>query len=57
MKIAVVQFPGSNCDRDTVHVLKNILRLDAELVWHEEFKSNAYDSAILPGGLSFGDHL
>lgn len=57
MKVAVVQFPGSNCDRDTVHVLKNTLRLDADLVWHSNFKNNSYDSAILPGGFSFGDHL
>lgn len=57
MRIAVVQFPGSNCDRDTVHVLREVLRLDAGLVWHNQFKSDSYDAAILPGGFSFGDHL
>ena len=57
MKVAVIQFPGSNCDRDTVHVLKNILKLEAQLIWHNEFKESSFDAAILPGGFSFGDHL
>lgn len=57
MRVAVIQFPGSNCDRDTEHVLKDMLGLDAKLVWHNEFKSNLFDVAILPGGFSFGDHL
>lgn len=56
MKVAVVQFPGSNCDRDTIQVLKNNLRLDAKLVWHNEFDGE-YDAVVLPGGFSFGDHL
>jgi len=57
LKIAVIQFPGSNCDRDTVHVLKEMLKLDTELVWHNEFQGNTFDAAVLPGGFSFGDHL
>jgi phosphoribosylformylglycinamidine synthase I len=56
LKVAVVQFPGSNCDRDTVQVLKNNLKLDAKLIWHNEF-DEAYDAVVLPGGFSFGDHL
>jgi len=56
LKVAVVQFPGSNCDRDTIQVLKNNLRLDAKLVWHNEFDGE-YDAVVLPGGFSFGDHL
>jgi phosphoribosylformylglycinamidine synthase I len=57
LKVAVIQFPGSNCDRDTVHVLRNFQALDGQLVWHNDFKDSAYDAAILPGGFSFGDHL
>lgn len=56
MKVAVVQFPGSNCDRDTVQVLKNNLKLDAELIWHNDFDGE-FDAVVLPGGFSFGDHL
>lgn len=57
MRVAVIEFPGSNCDRDTVHVLKESLRIDANLVWHNDFKDGSYDAVILPGGFSFGDHL
>lgn len=53
----MVQFPGSNCDRDTVHVLRSELKLDAELIWHDKFQDNSYDAVVLPGGFSFGDHL
>lgn len=57
MKVAVIQFPGSNCDRDTMHVLANVLKVDAALIWHNDFSDASYDAAILPGGFSFGDHL
>ncbi|MHA1278591.1 MAG: phosphoribosylformylglycinamidine synthase I [Candidatus Helarchaeota archaeon] len=57
MKVAVIQFPGSNCDLDTVYVLKNIMSFEAELVWHAYFKDADYDAAVLPGGFSYGDHL
>jgi len=57
LKIAIIQFPGSNCDYDALHVLKNILKQDTSLVWHKEFNSGDYDAVILPGGFSYGDHL
>ncbi|MBS7248668.1 MAG: phosphoribosylformylglycinamidine synthase I [Candidatus Jordarchaeales archaeon] len=56
-KVAVLQFPGSNCDLDTLYVLRNIIKLDAELVWHREFKADVYDAVVLPGGFSYGDAL
>ncbi len=57
IKIAVIQFPGANCDLDTLHVLKNVMNLDAHLVWHNQFKEKHFDGVILPGGFSFGDYL
>jgi len=57
MKVAVIQFPGSNCDLDTLHVLRDVVRVDADLIWHKNFKDSSYDAAILPGGFSYGDHL
>ena len=57
MKIAVIQFPGSNCDYDVFHVLRNVLDVPTELVWHKFFKNSRYDAAILPGGFSYGDYL
>ncbi len=57
MKAAIIRFPGSNCDRDTVHVLADVKRIQTDLVWHNDFKDGSYDAVILPGGFSFGDHL
>ncbi len=33
------------------------MKIETKLVWHNEFKDDAYDAVILPGGFSFGDHL
>jgi phosphoribosylformylglycinamidine synthase I len=57
LKVAIIDFPGSNCRYDTLHVLKDVLRVDASLIWHKEFDDCSYDVAILPGGFSYGDHL
>jgi phosphoribosylformylglycinamidine synthase len=57
MRVAVIQFPGSNCDLDTLHVLRNVLGVEADLIWHKRFRDPSYDAAILPGGFSYGDHL
>ncbi len=56
-KIAVLMFPGSNCDLDTVHVLKNVMKVQTDLVWHNHFKEKNYEGVILPGGFAFGDYL
>ena len=56
-KIAVIQFPGSNCDLDTVYALNDVMHMDADLIWHAYFKDSEYNAAILPGGFSYGDHL
>ncbi len=57
LKVAIIDFPGSNCRYDTLHVLKNVLNVDARLIWHKEFDENTYDAAILPGGFAYGDYL
>ncbi|MBN1215354.1 MAG: phosphoribosylformylglycinamidine synthase subunit PurQ [Candidatus Lokiarchaeota archaeon] len=57
MKIAIIQFPGSNCDLDALHVLNDVMTIETTLVWHNEFKGSQFDGAILPGGFSFGDYL
>ena len=56
MTVAVVQFGGSNCDRDTVQAL-SALGIDAELVWHEDSLPGETDGVVLPGGFSYGDYL
>ena len=55
---AVIQFPGSNDDRDMVHALKCVLGADARLVWHRDAALPADTRAVLiPGGFSYGDYL
>ena len=57
MKIGVVVFPGSNCDRDMYHVLSDVFNLDAQYYWHEKGLPKNIDAVILPGGFSYGDRL
>jgi phosphoribosylformylglycinamidine synthase len=55
---AIVQFPGSNDDRDTRFAMKSVLGEDARLVWHKETRLPAETRAVLlPGGFSYGDYL
>jgi phosphoribosylformylglycinamidine synthase len=57
MNFAVLQFPGSNCDQDVVHVLRNVLGHSASLLWHKESSLGNADAVIIPGGFSYGDYL
>jgi len=56
VRIGVVVFPGSNCDRDTVHALD---RAGAEpiVLWHEEASLRGVAAVVLPGGFAYGDYL
>ena len=57
MKFGIVIFPGSNCDRDCLHVVTNVLGQAAVPIWHKETQLPAVDALILPGGFSYGDYL
>lgn len=57
MNFAVLQFPGSNCDQDCVHVMKNVLGHSAKLVWHKDNSLAGFDGVLVPGGFSYGDYL
>jgi len=54
---AVVVFPGSNCDADTLHVLNNVAGMDARYAWHADSALDDVDLVVLPGGFSHGDYL
>ncbi len=56
MRAAVITFPGSNCEHDTVRALTQA-GIHAELVWHRETSLQAPDVVLLPGGFSYGDYL
>jgi phosphoribosylformylglycinamidine synthase I len=59
VKTRVIVFPGSNCDHDAMHAVRNVLgEQDTEFVWHkEESIGKDVDLVILPGGFSYGDYL
>ena len=57
MKVGVIVFPGSNCDRDMFHVLTDVFNLDTEYYWHEKHLPKDIDAIVLPGGFSYGDRL
>lgn len=57
MKCGVVTFPGSNCDHDIYHVLKHVLELEVEFLWHDASGLRGCDLIVLPGGFSYGDYL
>lgn len=57
MNFGVVVFPGSNCDHDCVHVLRDVLGQSVREVWHKETSLDGLDAVILPGGFSYGDYL
>ncbi len=57
LRWAIVQFPGSNCDQDCLHVLGQVLGHDAYYVWHKSHSLDRADAVIIPGGFSYGDYL
>jgi len=57
LKVAVIQLPGSNCDQDALHSLRDDVGVQAEYVWYEQDTLAGFDSVFLPGGFSYGDYL
>ena len=55
-KIAVIQFPGTNCELDTAEALSS-LGADARIVWHADSDLAEFDGVVLPGGFAHGDYL
>jgi phosphoribosylformylglycinamidine synthase len=56
-RVAVVLFPGSNCDHDAVHAVETAIDAEARLVWHAGTDLGSPDLVVLPGGFSYGDYL
>lgn len=58
MRAAVIQFPGSNCDRDMAVAIREVTGADTSLVWHRESElPERIDLIAIPGGFSYGDYL
>jgi phosphoribosylformylglycinamidine synthase I len=56
VKVAVITFPGSNCDYDLYKAAQQV-GADASFIWHRERDLKGYDAVLLPGGFSYGDYL
>ena len=56
MKVGVVVFPGSNCDRDALHAAR-LAGAETLSLWHEQTDLHGADALILPGGFAYGDYL
>lgn len=60
MKFGIIVFPGSNCDRDMMHALKDDLQQEVVMLWHKDRDLSMFtkdDCIVLPGGFSYGDYL
>ena len=57
LRVAVIVFPGSNCDRDMMVAIEQLAGRRPSLVWHKETTLDPVDLAIIPGGFSYGDYL
>ncbi len=56
MKVGIVVFPGTNCDRDTKWAFEK-LGANTKFIWHNETNLDNFDLIVLPGGFSYGDYL
>ncbi|MDR3326290.1 MAG: phosphoribosylformylglycinamidine synthase subunit PurQ [Rhodospirillaceae bacterium] len=57
MKVAVIVFPGSNCDRDVATAIEFIIGHPVIMVWHRDTELPSVDLIVIPGGFSYGDYL
>jgi phosphoribosylformylglycinamidine synthase len=56
MRVAVLRFPGSNCDMDTLRAAERAGG-DAYFVWHRDTDLRNADAVLVPGGFAYGDYL
>jgi phosphoribosylformylglycinamidine synthase len=57
MKIGILIFPGSNCDKDAVWAFENMFGQEVVELWHKDTDLQGVDLVFLPGGFSYGDYL
>ncbi len=57
-KIAIIQFPGTNCEMESLRAVKKT-GLEAEFFrWNDRDKKiSAYDGYVIPGGFSYEDRI
>lgn len=57
MRVAVVQFPGSNADWDALHAVRDVVGAEAWYAFHKKASLGDADAIVIPGGFSYGDYL
>lgn len=57
MKVAILHYPGSNCDQDALYSMRNDIGVEAEYVWHAATSLDGFDAVFIPGGFTYGDYL
>jgi phosphoribosylformylglycinamidine synthase I len=56
MKVGIIRFPGSNCDRDVFHALE-LAEAEPDYVWWNQRDLSQFEAIVIPGGFSYGDYL
>lgn len=57
MKFAVLVFPGSSCDLDMYHAIKDVVGEEVHYVWHAEADLTSYDAVLIPTGAAYGNYV
>ena len=57
LRIGIVVFPGSNCDKDVYQILSSFQNVRVEFIWYTKDKLQVYDAIVIPGGFAYGDRL
>jgi phosphoribosylformylglycinamidine synthase I len=56
MKVGIIRFPGSNCDRDVFHALE-LAGAEPDYIWWSKRDLSDFEAIVIPGGFSYGDYL
>ncbi len=57
VRVAVVKFPGTNCDLEMEHAIRTAGAEPVPL-WHHEVRTlKEYDAVVIPGGFTYGDYV
>lgn len=57
MKISIIVFPGSNCNKDIENSVFHVTKKKPYMIWHRDNHIPKSDLIIIPGGFSYGDYL
>lgn len=57
LRVSIIVFPGSNCDRDVQTAIERVTGFAPKMVWHGDSSVPPSDVIVLPGGFSYGDYL